>query len=78
MYYLFKVFYICRIIIKRKNKMANFKTAMTALKNGYKVEYEGNIMKMQGNLVFDQAGFMCTDYLNLFCKKGTGFKILGK
>ena len=58
--------------------MANFKIAMTALKNGYKVEYEGNVMKMQGGRVFDQEGFMCTDYLNLFCKKRTGFKIIGR
>ena len=56
--------------------MTEFEKAINALKNGKKVEYEGNIMEMKGGKIYDQTGFMCTDYLNLCCKNRTGFKIL--
>jgi len=56
--------------------MTEYEKAINALKNGKKVEYEGNIMKMQGGKIYDQTGFICTDYLSLCCKNRTGFKIL--
>ncbi len=56
--------------------MTEYEKAIDALKNGKKVEYEGNIMKMQGGKIYCQKGFMYTNYLSLYCKNRTGFKIL--